>query len=136
MIVRDEDKEVSPSESAGGALYQPVNVPQSLSGLSTELQERLAQASFNQCLKSLKSALTSDPSGVEDIAVKICTINCSPAFKCRHLKLWSLFHHNCKVRITASPLTNFLVEYEIFRRWFIHIYFCQTCYLMCKLSSE
>ena len=83
-------------------VHQPRALPQSLSHLSTELQERLVQASFNQCLKELKSNITSNPNCVEDITLKICALNCSPAFKCRHLKLWSLFHHNCKVRVDCK----------------------------------
>ena len=109
IVLGDGDEKVVPgsvpqsvpqSVPAGADLVQqPRALPQSLSHLSTELQERLVQASFNQCLKELKSNITSNPNCVEDITLKICALNCSPAFKCRHLKLWSLFHHNCKVRV-------------------------------------
>ena len=76
-------------------------MPHSLGHLTADLQERLVLTTANNLLRDLKELLktaTVDYRIVQDIAIKICALNCSITSKCRNIQLWNIFQHNCKVR--------------------------------------
>ena len=100
--------DLSPSQS-----HAPMaTVPQSLCYLSPDLQERLVLASVNKLMVELRECLKVQSDRAEGIVLRICALNCSITAKCRNLQIWSIFHHNCKVRNSICFLTVNYVEDE------------------------